>query len=176
MKKLLLAGLLVVMLAPAAQADGLGITLGIEGAFVLPVGDWGDATGIGFGGMAKGAYSLNDEMSVALRVGYLYHLSKDFGGTDVSTSELPILVGFRYQTALGLYGDLSLGLVNLGATADVPGVGETSDSEMKFGMLAGVGFNIMSINISANFFAPSLGDVDEVMGLLFIVGYDFVTL
>lgn len=171
MKKLLLAGLLVVMLAPAAQAEGIGLTLGIEGAFCLPVGDWGDASGIGFGGMAKGAYNLNDEMSLALRVGYIYHLSKDVAGIDVSTSELPIMVGFRYQTALGLYGDLSLGLVNLGASA-----GDVSDSEMKFGMLAGIGFNIMSINISANFFAPSLGDIDEFMGLLFIVGYDFVTL
>ena len=170
MKKLILAGLLVVMLAPAAQAGGLGITIGIEGAFVLPVGDWGDATGIGFGGMAKGAYNLNEEMSLALRVGYIYHLSKEVAGMDLSSSELPILVGFRYQTGLGLYGDLSLGLVNCGAEAD-----GHSDSEMKFGMLAGIGFNIMSFNVAANLFAPSLGDIDEVIGLMFIVGYDFVS-
>jgi len=170
MKKLVLAGLLVVMLAPAAQAGGLGLTIGVEGAFVLPMSDWGDATGVGFGGMAKGAFSFTDEMSVSFRIGYLYHLSKSVGGMDVSSSELPILVGFRYQTALGLYGDLALGMVNCGA--EVEG---NSDSEMKFGMLAGVGFNIMSLNFSANFFAPNLGHVDEVMGLLFIVGYDFVS-
>ena len=171
MKKLLLAGLLAVTLVPAAQADGLGLTIGVEGAFVLPVGDWGDATGVGFGGMAKGAFNFTDEMSASFRIGYLYHLSKDVAGVDYSTSELPILVGFRYQTALGLYGDLALGMVNCGASA-----GDISDSEMKFGMLVGVGFNIMSLNFSANFFAPDLGHVDEVMGLLFIVGYDFVSL
>jgi hypothetical protein len=171
MKRLLLAGLIVAMLAPAAaQAEGLGITIGVEGAFVLPVGDWGDATGIGFGGMAKGAYSLNDEMSLSLRVGYLYHLSKEIMGVDVSSSELPILVGFRYTTSFGLYGDLSLGLVNLGAS-----VGDHSDSEMKFGLLAGAGFTMIGLNFSVNFFAPSLGDIDQIMGLLFVVGYDFVT-
>jgi hypothetical protein len=170
MKKLILAGLLVVMLAPAAQADGLGITIGVEGAFVLPVGNWGDAAGVGFGGMAKGAYNLNDEMSLALRVGYLYHLSKEIMGTDVTSSELPILVGFRYQTGLGLYGDLSLGLVNASVDA-----GSVSDSEMNFGMLVGVGFNIMSFNVAANLFAPDLEHIDDVIGLMFIVGYDFVS-
>lgn len=170
MKRLLLAGLLVVMLAPAAQAEGIGITIGVEGAFVLPMGDWGDVTGIGFGGMAKGAYSLNESMSLSLRVGYIYHLETDLAGADVSTSELPILVGFRYTMPFGLYGDLSLGLVNLGAS-----VNGHSDSEMKFGLLAGAGFTMIGLNFSVNFFAPSLGDVDEVMALLFVVGYDFVT-
>ena len=174
MKRLLLAGLLVVMLAPAAQAEGLGITIGVEGAFVLPLGDWGDVTGIGIGGMAKGAYALNDEMSLSLRAGYIYHLSKDLdvaGATvEYSSSELPILVGFRYTTSFGLYGDLSVGLVNLGAT-----VGDHSDSEMKFGLLAGAGYTIMGLNISVNFFAPSIGDVGDVMALLAVVGYDFVT-
>ncbi len=158
--------------ASANAAEKMGLKVGVEGAFVLPLSDWADVTGIGLGGMAKLSYCLNDAMSLNLRAGYIFHLTKEIAGSDVSTSELPILVGFRYTAPMGLFGDLALGLVNFGAEVETP-LGDFSDSEMKFGAMAGAGYAFSGLSISANLFIPSLPDLDEAIGLLFLVGYDF---
>jgi hypothetical protein len=174
MKKLcLVMGLCVVTYlgVPAVAQAEMGLHLGVEGAFVLPLGDWADGTGIGLGGMAKAGYEATDELQVTFRIGYIYHLSKDLGGVDVSTSELPIMVGAKYTASIGLFGELSVGMVNLGAST-----GDDSISEMKFGLMAGAGYSIASLSLGANLFLPDLGHADEAMGLLFTVGYDFLVL
>lgn len=155
---------------PSAQA-GLGLKIGVEGAFVLPMSDWGDGTGIGLGGMAKGTYGLSDDMSLSLRAGYIFHLAKTIDGVDYSTSEMPFLVGFKYALPMGLFGEAALGLVGVGGKAgDL-----SSDTEMKLGFLVGAGYSIAGLNLGVNLFVPKLGDIDKIMGLLFVVGYDFLS-
>lgn len=182
MKKVfsVLAVLLVTtcMTVSTAQAgDKIGLKLGVDGAFVLPLSDWGDISGIGLGGMARLSYCIDDAMSVNLRAGYIFHMKKDVGGADASTSELPILFGFRYVAPMGLFGEAALGLVNIGAEVDAPApIGNYSDSEMKFGALVGAGYSMSGFSISANLFMPSLEDVGEGwLSMLLLVGYDFAS-
>jgi len=77
----------------------------------------------------------------------------------------------RYTHALGLFGQLAIGPVNIGVSA-----GDYSDSEMKFGMLVGAGFSFASLSLAANLFLPDLGEAGDIMALMFTVGWDFLVL
>ncbi len=108
---------------------------------------------------------------VGIRRAYIYHLSKGTALGDVNTWELPVLFGIKYATSFGLFAELDIGPVYYGAS-----IGDSSDSEMKFGLLAGAGFQFMDFNSAVNLFIPSLGDAGDVLGLLFCVGWDFLSL
>lgn len=96
MKKLLLA-VAVVMFAMSANAQ---LKLGVSGGLALPMGDFGDAAKMGFGGGVSGKYMLNEKMALGLGVGYYSFSAKDdAGGSDLSFSIMPITAIFNYYLA-----------------------------------------------------------------------------
>lgn len=175
MKRISLAILLALCTFSGAAVAEPSMRVGVDGAFILPVGNWGDVSGMGFGGLARFEYGFMKELTGTFRAGYLFHLKKN----DMSTAELPILLGAKYfflgnWSEGGLYGALEVGMTRLTAEASFAGV-TASNSEFKFGTTVGAGYEIANIDIRAQLYAPSFGDFTDFMGVLVTVGYSFVS-
>ena len=174
--------------APAWSQTPGKMTLGGDGALVLPLGDWSDFAGLGLGALFRFEYDLSEQLAATGRAGYIVHLKKD---DRYRTSELPLLGGIRYafdRLDDGLYFGAEAGLVNFTLTRPVApatvglvgatssGTGEkTSNSELKFGGTAGVGYRTGAIDGRAGVFIVSFGDLEETVGVLVTVGYNFAT-
>ena len=162
----------------ASAEDG---AVGVDGAFVLPVGDWSDVSGIGIGALAAGHYDLSPQLAITGRIGYIHHLSKSQGGSDFSTYEIPILGGAKYrfgQPGDGLYVGGEVGLVSLGARSEFenPYSGEkesASDSDLEIGLTAGVGYEVGDLDFRGQMFFPTIDHLDDFMGVMATVGYRF---
>lgn len=173
MRKVLASlAILVALCSVSAPASAeVNLRAGVDGAFILPVGDWGDISGMGFGGLGKFEYAVMKELTTTFRIGYLFHLEKN----SLSTSELPIMVGAKYfflgdYKVGGLYGALELGMTRLGVKVNFMGVSATSN-EFKFGTTIGAGYEWSGFDFRAQLYAPSLGDFADFMGVLVTVGY-----
>lgn len=162
MKKLLplvlVAAMVVAVNSPSKAAGNM--TLGIGGNVLLPMGTFGDAVDLGFGGTVRGQYAVNEMFSVTLTTGYLIWSGKDqtVAGFTIKGADLkgvPVLAGARYyfMPAGGtrFYGMAELGLMF--ATVTVPSqtftVGgisfttpEVSASETNFSFAPGVGVEL----------------------------------
>jgi len=70
-KTLALAVLLATSLLPSAvRADG-GPVLGVDLQAALPVGDFGDGAGIGFGGLLRYEFTIVNAANVTARAGMM---------------------------------------------------------------------------------------------------------
>ncbi len=143
-------------------------------ALVLPLGDWSDATGIGLGALLRFEARVADMVSITARLGYIGHLEKN----GLSTSELPILFpGIKVHLGDAYLG-LEAGLVSLGVAVNIDsefGSFSGSDSEMKLGLTLGFGYVIDKVDLRLQLFAPSVEDFSDLLGIMFNVGYTFVT-
>lgn len=147
---------------------------GADLAFVLPVGDWSDVTGIGLGALLRFEVKLAEQVSFTARAGYIGHLEKN----GLSTNEIPLIFpGIKVHFG-GAYLGAELGLLSFGAKLtledDFFGGGTVSDSEMKFGMTVGFGYEISDVDLRLQLFAPSLADIGDLLGIMVNVGYTFV--
>lgn len=79
----------------------------------LPVGDFGNAYGIGFGATGKAFYNINDKVDITGKLGYLHFAMKDdHDMMSGSMGMIPIMFGYRYNFG-GFYGEPQLGFTNL---------------------------------------------------------------
>ena len=136
-------------------------SVSIQGFLGLPMGDFGDGYGLGFGGTATFVYPVSSTVDVTGTAGY-----ETFGGKDaldgLSFNVIPILLGGRIAfgegnvtpyvaAALGLFMGSTSGEIKIGGqTFDVSG-----DTESKFGFRGGFGVlipvNSVSLDLGANF-------------------------
>ncbi|MCX6232369.1 MAG: outer membrane beta-barrel protein [Bacteroidetes bacterium] len=139
--------LAIVLIAGFTSKSSAQISIGAKAGIALPMGTFGDGYKMGFGGAALGEYSLNENMSIGLSIGYYSFSGKDFFD-GISLSIIPIVADFKYYFAdkgfmpyvgagLGMYmsstSDYSKTVY--GVTITVPG-GSSSD----FGFSPKVGF------------------------------------
>lgn len=92
----------------AAQQGDIGISAGIDVG--LPIGNFGERNGIGFGASAKGLYGISDAGQVTLTLGFLRFGMKD--GNDLvsgSVALIPVLPGYRHLFG-NLYAEGQVGL------------------------------------------------------------------
>ena len=150
------------------------VGVGIEGFFVLPVGNFGDATGPLGGPLTRFGYRVLLPLELSLRVGYFFALSKDRGG-GVSTRYdlLPIWVEARLflQNAYqGLYGALSGGMNIYLPTITPPVPGPEGDRltelRRRFGAAGGLGY-VVSARLPVDFrlqimFPNLIGQSDDL--------------
>jgi hypothetical protein len=117
MKKILsmaLVVLLVVFAAGTTNAQSkMSVSVGPD--VLMPMGTFGDAYSIGFGGSARGQYDVMPNLGVGLTVGYFTWSAKDApAGVDKPTfSGLPVRVFGKYYFMPGqlrVYGIAELGL------------------------------------------------------------------
>ncbi len=127
----------------SASAQGkMGVSAGAE--LALPMGDFSDNSGFGFGGSAMFHYNLiKERLDLTGSVGYLLFSGKKlsaedpgFISVDVKTpavTVIPIRIGADYRIFknLGLYAGLDLGvsvfsIASTSVTIDVPLIGRTT--------------------------------------------------
>ena len=138
-KYLVLFVLLAAVAVPAvaqqgAMAVGGGLNLG------LPLGDFGNSAGFGFGFIARFQYSLDEQLALAGSLGYISFSEKN----TISSSALPILASARYYFTPGdgrVYGQADLGLtsisqdvsISFGGFGSVSGTASTTNFSLGFG-------------------------------------------
>jgi hypothetical protein len=162
MKKLLLAVVvmaLVVAVAAPSNAQGK-MFVGVGADVLMPMGTFGDASGIGFGGSVRGQYNFTPMLSAGLTVGYYTWSAKDqtVGTVTVKGAKLsgiPIRVFGKYyfmpEGKLRVYGIAELGffIASVTVPAQTFGAGaftfttpETTGSETDFNYAPGLGIEI----------------------------------
>lgn len=73
------------------------MSLGVQAGIAVPMGDFGDAVDLGFGGQGNFVYSVAPNIDITGSLGYLtwsYKLESDV--TSGSFSSVPLLAGIRY--------------------------------------------------------------------------------
>lgn len=163
---------------PTAAVSSDAKMLGVDGAVVLPVGDWSDGAGVGFGPLIRVDIPFRDRITFTARGGYIHHLSKElegqFGGVDVSSAEIPILGGVKrtFGATGEWYAGAEMGLVIIRVSQELMGESE-SDSNTELGLTLGGGWKSGKLDIKANLFFPDIGEIGDITGLMVSAGYDF---
>ncbi len=144
MKHLLSVILLAVLFTGFINAQGK-MALGVQGGIALPMGDFGDAYDMGFGGTATFAYHINPMLDITGSIGYLTWSGKDL---DYTFSSVPVLAGVRYYFGQDKFHPYITGELGMHFTSyESPAItilGYTfeshSGSDSYFGFGAGAGF------------------------------------
>jgi hypothetical protein len=142
--------------------------IGADAAFMLPLGNWGDATGVGFGALARFEYKLQPKLNLTGRVGYIYSLSKH----SMSMSVIPIWAGAKYFLTDMFYGGAEIGFNDLMASTTVAGR-SYSGSDTKLGLNVGAGAIVNGVDLRAQLAFLSIGDTTDAMALILTAGYNF---
>ncbi|HLS30448.1 MAG TPA: outer membrane beta-barrel protein [Flavobacteriaceae bacterium] len=161
-----------------AQQGELKINPGLE--LGLPIGDFSDATDLGFGATVKGLYGVSDDGQVELTLGYLHFPGKDLEGFKINYNIIPIMAGYRHFFD-NFYGEAQLGFAIAKTKTksdfefDFPGVDvnmSASDSSTEFSWAIGAGYMFDEFDISLRYqsIATSGSSLDWI-GLR--VGYSF---
>jgi len=122
--------------AQAAKGD-MAIGAGLE--LALPMGDFGDVAGTGFGATGQFEYVYNPNISIVGHLGYIKWGGKDFGFYKWSYSVIPIKGGAKYYfdpIKRGFYGsgEIGLHLFSYSSESDIGGVPDYSESSTEFGL------------------------------------------
>jgi hypothetical protein len=156
MKKVLITIVALFLFVGISQAQNK-MWLNIGGNVYLPMGDFADVAGTGFGGTAQFEMQFMPQLLGTGSIGYLTWGGKDIqllgGNYSYSSSAIPVLVGAKYyfMPSGGFYGQAQLGLFFFSTTVDVPsyniggvtyGGGETSDSDSEFAFSFGAGYEL----------------------------------
>ncbi len=179
------------MMTQAADASAQESQIGADLALAVPLGDWGDAAGIGGGLLGSYQYSMDAQLSITGRLGFIMHAEQELesAGITVTTnsSEIPIYGGIKYrftEEINSLYGAAELGLTMVSAeacsTVDFGFGGPTQEicadaSETKLGTTLGVGYDLDKLDFRGALWFPSIDDEGDMMGLLVTVGYKFAS-
>src|SRR3546814_89535 len=92
-----------------AQQGFHTISAGAEVA--LPLGDFGEAYGIGFGATGKAFYGITEQGDITGTLGYIHFGMKDKSESiSGSTGMIPIMFGYHHDFG-GLYGEPQIGLM-----------------------------------------------------------------
>ena len=148
---------LAAMMAPgtANSAEDTQMTMGVDFANVLPVGNFADAANFGFGTLFRFEFNINESpLAVTTRTGYLWHNSKNVGPATVSFSQVPLLTGLKYSLPTApIYVAAELGAVIAMTSTKGGSGGGTDNTETNLGFSAGAGYEvgILDLRLSLNF-------------------------
>jgi len=154
------------------------ITLGVDGAFALPMGDWSDATGPMIGALLRLEYPATPALAITGRIGYLYGLKKSTGDWKYGVNDIPIWGGIKYYfngVPDGLYVAPELGLNFLSVSVEGPGGWDGSDSETKLGVNLGAGYKAGALDFRGGLSMFDIDHAGDSMALFANVGYNFTS-
>jgi hypothetical protein len=174
MKKiLLLTAIISLSLLSKAQSGNNQIGIALEVG--VPMGDFGDLSKLGVGGLVRGAYGIGTAGHVTLTTGYVAFSAKDeykdaLGADKINMHIIPIMLGYRHNFN-GFFVEPQVGYQIFGAKVEVSGL-SGSDSEGMFAFGGGLGFEKNGFEIGARIQAGTKnGETDSYIG--FHVGYNF---
>ncbi len=147
-----------------ANAEGFGV----HGSFALPMGDFADFAGLGFGGGVQYEKSLNENMNYGIDASYLM-----FGEeSGVTFSVIPILAKAKYffggNENMNFYGSLGTGYYLFLSSFDSDLIDD--ETEGKFGFVPGIGMTMNQFDFSAQYHFAD-GSKGNFLGIN--VGYNF---
>jgi hypothetical protein len=157
MKKLVVMMALIAASVSFASAQGrfsVGAELG------LPMGDFGDISGLGIGGTVRYESAINENLNWMGTAGYISFAEKDDYGVKVSI--IPIQAGLKYyfnESFNGFYGGAQIGFNIVKAKTDFLGE-SVSASDTEFGFAPEIGYHLSVIDISARY--QVISDADYV--------------
>jgi hypothetical protein len=158
------AALCMTALHYSSNAQGR-FSIGAE--LALPMGNFSDAAGIGFGASAGYELSVSDNIGVTGNAGYLMFGKKTFNTgfaeTEFKYSMIPIQIGGKYyfgETMEGIYLGAQVGVHMLSLKVETPSVtiggvtipgSSSSDSETKISYAPQVGYHLANIDIGVRY-------------------------
>lgn len=165
----------ILMAAAAFIALTAGTTMAQNGRFSvgaelgLPLGDFGDGVGIGFGGSLRYELPIGDNMGITGTAGYMIFSGKDqdlgFGFTieGANVSLIPIMAGFKYyfnEAQDGFYAMVELGVAI--SKADVEGAESSTD----FNYAPGIGYHMENLDFGLRYqlFSQETTVVEPITG------------
>lgn len=156
MKKLFFSALTLAATFFAATNDANAqIALGAQGGLSVPLGTFGDAANVGFGGNLQGSYFVNPKLAVGANFSYYTFGAKNVpSGISASATILgltPNVQFFFTEEGFRPYVGTDLGYYILGSSVSGGGV-SISTSEGYFGIAPHAGFLYsFSSNLALNF-------------------------
>jgi hypothetical protein len=150
------------------QATAPQRTFGIDGAVVMPLGNYADAAGVGAGAFGRLEFPVSTGGFVTARIGLIAHqVDATMGG---SLMFVPIYAGYRQPLGTsGAYLAGELGITFGYASVDTQ-FGRVSDSDSELGITLMAGLRKGALDFRAGLFAP---DIDDVHGFMASLGYNF---
>ncbi|MBI9071886.1 MAG: outer membrane beta-barrel protein [Melioribacteraceae bacterium] len=181
MKKVLFTVVLLLCVTVAVNAQSGQMAVGGGIVVAMPMGDFGDEAGMGFGATVRGEYALNKQMSIVADIGYITYGEEELFNISYSYSQIPIMAGVKYYFNNGFYGIGQLGIHMFSFDMDVPsetymgitvGGGSSSSSTSEFGLNIGGGYEAkvgnMILDLSAQY-----GMISDANQLLLRAGLKF---
>ena len=172
MKKVVFAIAIAAASFGAANAQTGNNKLGIGVEVGLPMGDFGDAFGVGIGGSAKYLHGIGTAGQLTLTSGYQRFGAKDLpSGVSASASIIPILAGYRHNFS-GLFLEPQVGYGIYGSKVSGGGY-DFSDSEGAFTWAIGAGYAMaQGLDLGVRYQSASK-DGESTSFIGFRVGYNF---
>ncbi len=163
--------------APAAEpmASGEvtvapGKTIGVDGVFVLPLGDYADGASAAFGALGRFEFGINAALSVTARAGLIYNLAKEIGGVTPTILMIPVMGGVKYNIGTsGLFGHAEVGITHTRVSVD-----GFSDATTKLSFQGGAGYQMGKIQLRGGIYY--IASDPALMGVMASAGFDFASL
>jgi len=145
-------------IASFAQKGNNQLSIGVEAD--LPIGQLGDAYGVGFGGSIKGLYGIGTKGLLTLTTGYSSFSGKSGTLYDGQTfTMIPIMAGYRHLLNGGLYVEPQAGV-----TINNTKIPNFNFSETKFGAALNLGY-VTAGGFDASIRYLTEGDVLSMLAL-----------
>ena len=154
------------------------VLIGVDVESALPLSSaYSDANGPGAGALLTIEYPLMEQLSITGRAGFQYHLDKSpIAGIDMHVHAIPVLLGAKYyimqQDRQGLFAAAEIGTFGLMASVS-NGTTSASDTQLKFGMGVGAGYQWNQWNFRLNLHAQDVGNFGDFVMVSGGVGYQF---
>ncbi len=145
------------------------MTLGANFELSVPVGDFGNAAGTGYGGNVRFQYGADSRSVFTGTAGYLVWSKKDLaGGTSMQPKAFNIFLGGKYYFAPGFYGSLEGGLYFLSYTYEGNVIG-AEGTATRFMLPIGLGFQKSGFEIGARYmlYHPDFNSFSITLGYNF---------
>lgn len=151
MRKVILFFGLLLFIGSAGYAQKGKNQINIGPELDIPMGTFGDAFKLGFGGTVKGLFGIGKSGQITLTTGYLSFKGKSgtteggYSYADQKFSILPILAGYR-QNIKTFYVEPQLGVASYTSK-----VADFKFTETRFTYGAGVGFSLKLVDLGVRF-------------------------
>lgn len=173
MKKILTTALILCAVLTANAQQGFHtISAGAEVA--LPIGNFGEAYGIGFGATGKAFYGITEQGDITGTLGYIHFGMKNKSeSVSGSMGMIPIMFGYRHDFG-GLYGEPQIGLMMVKSKVSMDDMGfglsglsgSASTTKVSFGLGGGYVFGDWDLGLRFQL-------VDNLNFLGVRIGYNF---
>ncbi len=145
------------------------MSLGASFEVSLPMGDFQNAAGTGYGGNVRYQYGTGMNVAFTATAGYLVWTSKDMGaGTSMQPQAFNVFLGGKYFLPSGFFGSLEGGLyfMSYAYTGNVVGA---SGNATRFMIPIGIGYQSTGFELGVRY----MPTYREFNNFSFTVGYNF---